>query len=58
MMGLVHRGKLEAEQPLDYSNNDYLDIDLASLGLLPGQSGATGGKGNRAAAGTRRKRRT
>lgn len=68
MMGLVHRGKLEAEQPLDYSNNDYLDIDLASLGLLPGQSG-TGGKGNRATtgvrkagtvgkAGIRRKRRT
>lgn len=66
MMGLVHRGKLEAEQPLDYSNNDYLDIDLASLGLLPGQSGTAGGKGNRATTGarkagtvgTRRKRRT
>lgn len=57
MMGLVHRGKLEAEQPLDYSDNDYLDIDLASLGLLPGQSGAAGGKGNRATAGTHRKRR-
>lgn len=67
MMGLVHHGKLEAEQPLDYSSNDYLDIDLASLGLLPGQSGA-GGKGNRATTGgkagtvgkvgTRRKRRT
>lgn len=68
MMGLVHRGKLEAEQPLDYSDNDYLDIDLASLGLLPGQSGTAGGKGNRATpgarkdgtvgkAGTRRKRR-
>lgn len=56
MMGLVHHGKLEAEQPLDYSDNDYLDIDLASLGLLPGQSG-TGGKGNRATTGTRRKRR-
>lgn len=65
MMGLVHRGKLEAEQPLDYSDNDYLDIDLASLGLLPGQSGAAGRKGNRATGarkagtvGTRRKRRT
>lgn len=66
MMGLVHRGKLEAEQPLDYSDNDYLDIDLASLGLLPGQSGTAGGKGNRATTGTRkagtvgtrRKRRT
>lgn len=65
MMGLVHRGKLEAEQPLDYSDNDYLDINLASLGLLPGQSGAAGGKGNRATngakkagtVGTRRKRR-
>lgn len=64
MMGLVHRGKLEAEQPLDYSDNDYLDIDLASLGLLPGQSGAAGGKGNRATrerkagtVGTHRKRR-
>lgn len=54
MMGLVHRGKLEAEQPLDYSNNDYLDIDLASLGLLPGQSGAAGGKGNRTATGARK----
>lgn len=62
MMGLVHRGKLEAEQPLDYSDNDYLDIDLASLGLLPGQSGTAGGKagtvGKVGKTGTRRKRRT